>query len=343
MSDTMRAATGCQVCGHKKADHRLSVWDPSWGEHHKWKNQNSAAPFLPMKAQNVDRETFLARIKLDQGQWQFERKYDGMRVLVQIQDGETQLWSRTGMSLNATFPELTQQHLYWNSDTLILDGEIETIPESLEHLQMRMGLTKPEDVMPMMQKYPVEIVFFDILWQGDADLTGEPLWYRRNILENEAGNSDGRILSKKISFQDLEHVFEWGWEGCVAKNLQSKYHAGKRRADWKKFKYSKTADLVVIGTKDGKGQKEGRIGSFVVGYWDQALGRFIDCGHVGAGLVTEERLLLEDIVEKDPYGKVVIEVEFMGAVKTGKMREPRILRIRFDKDPKECDGNEFMA
>lgn len=326
-------------CDRTKADHRESVWQPSWGARHKWDNQRSSgSPLKPMLAQNADKDKVLALIRETPEEWSIERKYDGLRAIVSIHDNVTEIFSRTGMPLNETFPELTQQHMYFDNPNLILDGEIVTIPEDLDTLQLRMGLTKPEDVMPMTMKYPVQIIFFDVLRMGDADLTTEPYWYRRSHLEILCHEGNDRPTSEMVTFHELESVFDRGWEGCVVKRRDSLYHPGKRRADWKKYKLVTSQDLVVTGTKPGKGQKEGRIGSFEMSFWDKEKGSWLYVGNVGAGLITEEKLKLEQIVETVPMNTVVLEVAFMRpTAKQGLMREPRIIRVRSDKLPEDCD------
>src|SRR5215470_3183967 len=58
-----------------------------------------AVPFPPMEAE-------LVRELPDEGDWQYEPKWDGFRGLLENLSGELRLWSRNGRPLLRYFPEL---------------------------------------------------------------------------------------------------------------------------------------------------------------------------------------------------------------------------------------------
>ena len=64
--------TNCKHCPYTKGQHKLSVWQDSWGTRHDFENKNSVAQVLPMLAKSS--ESFV------EDGWVYERKYDGIRT-----------------------------------------------------------------------------------------------------------------------------------------------------------------------------------------------------------------------------------------------------------------------
>lgn len=102
----------------------------------------------------------------------------------------------------------------------------------------------------------------------------------------------------------LNNVLQEGYEGLVIRNNENIFY---------KVKPVYSHDLVVLDILPGKGKHEGKVGALVT-----------ELGNVGTGLSDYDR-------EKDWIGKV-IEVESMGLTPSGKMRHPRFIRHRLDKE-----------
>lgn len=98
-----------------------------------------------------------------------------------------------------------------------------------------------------------------------------------------------------------------GYEGLVLRQ-------GKREL---KVKPKETADVRITGLKPGTGKYEGMLGAFLTEH-----------GNVGTGLTDGQR---EEYNDEDLIGSV-IEVEFMEMTKATKMRHPRFIRARPDRD-----------
>jgi bifunctional non-homologous end joining protein LigD len=58
-----------------------------------------------------------------------------------------------------------------------------------------------------------------------------------------------------------------GFEGIVAKRIDSVYQPGQRSRSWLKIKAAQTAELLVGGYTRGKGARE-PLGALLLGYWD---------------------------------------------------------------------------
>src|ERR1700755_3551380 len=117
--------------------------------------------------------------------WLFEPKWDGFRALI-FRDGEEILiQSRDQKPLNRYFPELVDVLLERLPSQCVLDGEI-VMPgrQGLEFdaLQLRLHPAASR-VKLLAQQIPASIVFFDLLCEGDHDLTTAPFIERRAALE----------------------------------------------------------------------------------------------------------------------------------------------------------------
>ena len=137
----------------------------------------------------------------------------------------------------------------------------------------------------------------------------------------------------------------------IAKRGGSAYVHGRSR-DWLKFKCVARQELVVGGWTDPQGGRVG-LGALLVGVY--AGGELRYAGKVGTGFDDET---LRDLARRlssierktspfaDPDGipgkgvhwaspKLVAEVGFTEWTSDGRLRHPRFLGLRRDKDPKE--------
>ena len=117
--------------------------------------------------------------------WIFEPKWDGFRALVFRDGDEILIQSRDQKSLNRYFPELLDTLRSQLPARCVLDGEIVIATESgldFETLQLRIHPAASR-VKLLSQQTPASIVFFDLLCEGDRDLSGWPFEDRRAALE----------------------------------------------------------------------------------------------------------------------------------------------------------------
>src|SRR5947209_11165668 len=112
--------------------------------------------YAPMKA-------VLSDLPFSDPAWVFERKLDGERCGAIRSDGRVKLLSRTGESLNSTYPELADA-LSVDGPDLLIDGEVVAFAggqTSFERLQQRIGIRDPERA----RHSPVSVYYyvFDLL------------------------------------------------------------------------------------------------------------------------------------------------------------------------------------
>ena len=105
--------------------------------------------------------------------WIFEPKWDGFRALVFRDGDEILIQSRDEKPLNRYFPELVDTLRSQLPARCVLDGEIVIATESgldFETLQLRLHPAASR-VKLLSQQTPASIVFFDLLCEGDRDLS----------------------------------------------------------------------------------------------------------------------------------------------------------------------------
>lgn len=292
--------------------------------------------------------------------WICEPKMDGIRGICCVRAGKTTILSRRGLDLTSQYPVLAATLARLCPIDVVLDGEIIALNEigkpSFQHLQQRMNLAKEADVERAEKKVPVQYFVFDIVYAGNANLSGVPLRDRKLILNALlSDDSQVRILQYFDSDTRLayETCVEHGFEGIVAKRLDSLYESGKRSPSWLKVKAQQTDEFVVGGFTAGQGSRGPTFGALLLGQFDDR-DRFVYCGSVGSGF--DERLLnlvmrkLTPLhIKKCPFIKrpdekklvvwtepqIVIEAKFMDWTRDRHLRTPVFLRFREDKAPHE--------
>ncbi|WP_336855713.1 ATP-dependent DNA ligase [Sinomonas albida] len=293
------------------------------------------------------------------GDWALEMKWDGVRAIVDAR-GPLKLLSRRGLDTTGTYPELAGLA---ELGPAILDGEIIATDAkgrpSFGLLQQRMGLTDPTDVSAARRKVPVRIVLFDLLeWEG-RDLTDLPFSERRAALELLAeGGLPENVQLSPLFDDDIQHVLdasaEHGMEGVMAKRLASRYEPGRRSGAWLKIKNAHSQEVVVGGWREGKGGREGTVGSLLLGIPEDDGGlRYV--GRVGTGFTERDladiaaklhplerkTMPFSDVPRADTADAHWVTPKYVGEVRYGEWTQDRRLRHpvwrgwRPDKEPGE--------
>src|SRR6266850_680344 len=243
-----------------------------------------------------------AAAPLDSAEFAYEPKYDGIRVIVAIHprpgSPQVRLWSRLGNEKTSQFPDVVKAICEWGraiERPLLVDGEIVALdardePAGFQNLQGRIHLKNP-GLSPLRAAGSVAFIAFDLLREGDDDLRGRPLRERRARLEqvfahahhpnvrlSEQAVGDGRALHARAT--------EHGWEGLVAKRLDSLYRSARRTPDWRKVKLARRQTCVVCGWTDPRGSRP-FFGALLLGVYDDS-GNLQYVGHSGAGFTDAE-------------------------------------------------------
>jgi DNA ligase D-like protein (predicted ligase) len=284
--------------------------------------------------------------------WIFERKLDGIRCIA-VRDthagtgrGDVRLLSRNDLSLNARYPELAEALANQPARRFALDGEVVAFNGSRTSFAAlaRRG----------RQRVPVYLYAFDLLWLDGRDLRHLPLLERKRLLRTTM-RWDDPLRWTPYRREHGEQLFREacvkGWEGLIAKRADSPYVSRARSRDWLKFKCEQGQELVVGGYTAPRGSRE-ELGALLLGYYDPQ-GHLRYAGKVGTGF---DRATLRDLAGRlaplrrpdSPFAdevpardttwvapRLVAQVAFTEWTRDGRLRHPRFLGLRDDKEPQE--------
>jgi len=175
-----------------------------------------------------------------------------------------------------------------------------------------------------------QLFFFDVLQVDDRELRPLPLTERKKILRQILKGTGLEVPFKLARSREeilalKERFIEEGYEGLVAKNPQS---AHGQPNSWLKMKKYDTLDVFIMDyEKTQDMERTGVPRSWFVGVYD-AEGRQVPLGKVGA--------FVEKVDPRKVKKGAVVEVRFQEVTEDKKLRGAFILRVRHDKDPREC-------
>lgn len=298
--------------------------------------------------------------------WEFEIKYDGTRCIayIDVKNKSAKFLNRRLIFFQNRYPELLDVWRDIKARKVVLDGEIvifdrETGKPDFYKLAEREHVGNKTRIEILSKLMPATYVVFDILHKDGKDLIDLPLIKRRKILEETVKESERILLSTYVIGKGKEFfkaVKQEGLEGIMGKKLDSSYLIGERSKLWLKIKVLKTLDCLIAGYTSGTGKRE-PIGSLVLGCYHNGKLRYV--GKVGTGFSEKElnQLLarLEKLktnkcpFEREPEldlpperkviwvkPKLICEVRFMNLSENLIMRAPAFVRLRIDKQPREC-------
>jgi bifunctional non-homologous end joining protein LigD len=298
-------------------------------------------------------------LPMDEADWAFEIKWDGVRGLCYVEDGRLHMESRNLLDITPRYPELQGlAAALAPHDNAILDGEVVAFDAggrpSFQALQARMHVADSRAVDRLVHDVPVVLMLFDILWLDGRSLMAEPWTERRRVLESLGLDDASWKVSSAWPGQGTElskASRERGLEGVMAKKMDSPYEAGKRSRCWLKIKNVNRQEVVIGGWLPGAGNREGRLGALIIGYYEGDRLRL--AGKVGTGftdrMLDELGRTLEPLATPaSPFADkvswrqarfvkpvLVADVEFTEWTEAGTLRHPSFKGLRDDKAPRE--------
>ncbi len=275
------------------------------------------------------------------GEWQYERKFDGLRCLAVRNGDQVDLLSRNRLSFNARFPDVAAALANLPPRHFVVDGEIVAFDGDQTSFALLQSSPHPQGLT-----YCV----FDLLYLDGHDTTGLPLTERQKFLAGTLASGHRPLsLVKPLAGEPdmlLDAACSAGWEGLVAKRINSAYHSG-RSPDWEKLKCTASQELVIGGWTEPNRSRVG-LGALLVGYYDDEQ-RLRYAGKVGTGFSNQllqqlhEELLARELPDSpffDPVRErrahwarpdLVGEVAFTEWTDDGRLRHPSFQGLRPDK------------
>ncbi len=289
--------------------------------------------------------------------WLFEIKWDGIRTVAFVENGDVRLFSRSKRDVTAEFPEFQDLARCLRAGTAILDGEIVTLDENgrsdFQKLQNRFGVTKPSQ--KLIQDVPLTYYLFDVLYCNGFDVRKTLLLQRKELLRQMLRNDD-RVRYSEHQLEKGKELYaaaqERGLEGIVGKQMESPY-TGNRTGFWLKFKIVTELDAVIIGWTAPRRTRQ-YFGALVLALYDEKKElQFIGSAGTGFDQKTQKDLLaqLEQLrVARSPLRNppklrehvewvrpaMVARIKFANWTEDNHLRAPVFLGIRKDRPPEEC-------
>ncbi|MFC4821267.1 DNA ligase D [Dokdonella ginsengisoli] len=295
------------------------------------------------------------------GRWLHESKWDGYRLLADLDGGRVVLRSRNDLDWTGELPEIAAAIQALPVAGARLDGEMIAVDAG-----GRSDFSALQEARKSGDTAHLRYVLFDLPALEGVDLTQAPLLQRKQLLEKllktsrdpALGLSSHLVGNGAAVFQEARRH---GLEGIVSKRVDAPYVQG-RASTWIKIKHADTDEFAVVGYTAPNGSRTG-FGSLLLARPEAGVLRYV--GRVGSGF--DDALLktlaarMGELRRPSPTvalpshvpfrsasvrwvePRLVVEVEFRGWAKEGLLRQASFLRLRDDKSVEDLDMTKNAA
>jgi len=293
------------------------------------------------------------------GEWLYEIKFDGYRIMARIDNGKATLITRGGHDWSRKMPGLVDELESLGLDSAWLDGEIVALDEnsrpSFDRLQKAFDGRNSSD--------GIDYFLFDVPYFEGYDLREVALVERRRLLKALLEGKASKHVRCSADFAGdpgavLASACRLRLEGVMAKRADAPYSSGRTKT-WLKLKCKLRQEFVVAGYTD-RSDGSAQIGSLLLGVYADN-GDLRSVGSVGTGWDTAEAAALKRKLAKLEVAqtaftagsakpgrwlkldigsqrwvapKLVAEVEYAEMTPDGQIRHASYLALRVDKAPK---------
>jgi DNA ligase D-like protein (predicted ligase)/DNA ligase D-like protein (predicted 3'-phosphoesterase) len=303
-------------------------------------------PIEPMLAQSADEPP-------DPEHYLYEVKWDGIRAMVALDEGEVRIRGRNQHDMTGTFPELLIPDQAFRATSALFDAEIVCLDDAgkpvFQNVIHRIQQRTKGAIERARTRYPAVCYVFDCLYLDGRPIVNEPLVRRRAWMEDVIKRDTPYRVSEAVTegVELFKAAVNMGLEGIMAKERNSMYRPGTRSAQWLKIKKRQTMECVIIGYTKGKGGRGALFGALHLAVREGNDLRYL--GKVGTGFDVKSMKetfahlrnmkRIERPIKEKPLDdaqsvwiepKVMCEVQFASLTKDGMLREPVFLRLRPD-------------
>ena len=308
------------------------------------------------------------------GDWMYELKFDGIRLIAVKNRDKVSLISRNKNELSGRFASVAEDLQALPVDDCVIDGEVVALDEKGGSSFQLLQAHEMEG-----RRAPIYYYVFDLLQAEGKSVIGLPVERRKELLASLCQEAGGSIrFSGEIGGDPealLREVQRLGLEGVIGKQRGSVYEPGRRSGAWIKLKCVNEQEFVIGGFTPPQGARK-HFGALLVGYYEK--NRLLFAGKVGTGFNTKllaslhKQLKAEkrddcrftDLPSKLATGRVrptggqggqwvqgitpgmmrqiewvnpvfVCQVKFAEWTRDGKLRQPVFIGLREDKKAKE--------
>lgn len=290
------------------------------------------------------------------GNWVYEIKFDGYRIMARIQNGKATLVTRGGHDWSAKMPQLVKELGQLGLKSAWLDGEIVVLDDSglpsFNALQKAFDRGTGSDA--------IVFFLFDVPYFEGYDLRDAELGARRQLLKALLDERATDHIRYSADFESdpasiISSACKMNLEGVIAKRLDAPY-TSRRTESWLKLKCKQRQEFVVCGYTD-RSDGSPQIGSLLLGV-HAPNGVLVSVGSVGTGWNADEakdlrRKLSKIQIPKPPFAagaakpgrwskrlagsekwvepRTVAEVAFGEWTPDGQIRHASYVSLRTDK------------
>lgn len=288
-----------------------------------------------------------------EGEWLYEIKFDGYRIMTRILDGEVRMITRNGHDWTERLLLQAKAIGELNLGDGWLDGEMVVLNDAglpdFQALQNAFDIGRSKDIVYYL---------FDVPFLNGEDLREKPVEDRRAALKKLLGKQKKGLLRFSDAFSAshrdiIESACLLSLEGVIGKRAGSVYQS-RRSADWIKLKCKLRQEFVIVGFTKPQGTRSG-FGALLLAVNEEGAG-LVYAGRVGTGF---NQKTLAELFEKmqpleqaaSPLGKkltsaqgrgvhwikptLVGEVEFGEWTREGIIRHSAFIALRSDKPASE--------
>ncbi|WP_223433317.1 DNA ligase D [Pseudomonas sp. GL-B-26] len=215
------------------------------------------------------------------GEWSYEIKFDGYRIMARIDHDEVKLFTRNGHDWTQKLPRQAEALTALGLESAWLDGEMVVADEQgvpdFQALQNAFDSGRSGNIVYYL---------FDMPYLNGVDLREVPVEERRVALSTVLNPNKDPLLRFSDAFSEepealLNSACQMQMEGLIGKRLGSPY-VSRRSSDWIKLKCKHRQEFVVVGFTDPKGSRNA-FGALLLGLHDRDSGELRYSGKVGTG------------------------------------------------------------